>query len=383
MFIASIILFYILFSKTTDLLFSNDIKFMAFVYLLLFVIFMYLTYTRNSLNKITVAIFIIHNFFFSFFMKNHVHYLLGFTVILFVLIFLELKNYKNLLIGLIIVFNASIQSIPIYWKGHLLCCETIDLVIFTIILLLTALILNSISYLFEEMSNNEYQIKRLDDYIAKLHQINITLQDKSMIREQNAIEKERKRLSVEIHDIAGYVLTSIIMLTESAKDFIERNPQRCSEILNKSTDVSRNGLEDIRLHLKQNYEYKKTQTFITKIKNVIETFVFATDIDIKIDYSSIPDIVDKSVQHILTSIIQEGLVNAFRHSFCTEIRISFWTNEEYHILTIIDNGIGFHKNNRCGIGLKGMKERLKKIDGKLQIQSSGNGVRLDILFTRN
>ncbi len=72
----------------------------------------------------------------------------------------------------------------------------------------------------------------------------------------------------------------------------------------------------------------------------------------------------------LYRIIQEALQNITKHAKATEVKINFSLNNNKLILTIQDNGVGFNvKKAKNGIGLKNIRSRVQKLNGKLTISS--------------
>jgi signal transduction histidine kinase len=74
---------------------------------------------------------------------------------------------------------------------------------------------------------------------------------------------------------------------------------------------------------------------------------------------------------VLYRIAQEALNNVSRHSKATKANISLECTETYAKLVISDNGRGFDlEANSDGIGLVGMRERLRAVGGEFRIFST-------------
>ena len=93
------------------------------------------------------------------------------------------------------------------------------------------------------------------------------------------------------------------------------------------------------------------------------------------------------VETALYRVVQEGLTNATKHAKATHVRIQLQREDQQIRCAILDNGIGFDlsavvaKKGDRGLGLIGIQERLKALDGKLQITSTpghGTAVRITI-----
>lgn len=84
----------------------------------------------------------------------------------------------------------------------------------------------------------------------------------------------------------------------------------------------------------------------------------------------------------LFRVLQESLTNVHRHSGTSEVAIRFQRQAEIVILEIRDSGHGIPAEvmNRLeeagaetGVGFAGMRERMNELNGKLEIESDGQG----------
>jgi two-component system sensor histidine kinase DegS len=71
-------------------------------------------------------------------------------------------------------------------------------------------------------------------------------------------------------------------------------------------------------------------------------------------------------------IVQEALINAFKHGKATRVDIHFWMQDSFVNLTIEDNGTGA-VNAKMGLGQLGMQERLSKLGGEVSFTSLPSG----------
>jgi signal transduction histidine kinase len=86
---------------------------------------------------------------------------------------------------------------------------------------------------------------------------------------------------------------------------------------------------------------------------------------------------ERSLNHNLLRIAQEATTNAFRHAKAEKIVIRLEYLEGRMILEISDDGVGFSSGEvlqRKGghLGLRGIRTRVKKFGGQLEIQSEPN-----------
>ncbi len=233
--------------------------------------------------------------------------------------------------------------------------------------------------------NAEFEPLSVDDKLGKaLVEMKNQLQeyqqkeDVFMRQNQQSIldgqEKERSRLSKELHDGMGPMLTIMRMNIESAKvdkgvkqELLNHIDHAISEVRRMSNNLMPSVLEDFGVG--------------EAIQNLIDQINESSN-EVNIRYKK--DILgesklQKTSQIMVYRVVQEALNNALRHSECTEIKISLTEFDEYMSLLIADNGKGFDPNqNFKGNGLRNMKERIKLIPGSIDISSTGSGTRIEI-----
>ncbi len=100
---------------------------------------------------------------------------------------------------------------------------------------------------------------------------------------------------------------------------------------------------------------------------------------------------DEAVALTAYRVVQKSLTNIYRHSSATWAKVSVSLErppaidgkpaEETDRLRIIieDNGIGFSSESGKGLGLLGMTERVKALDGEISIaERASGGTRIDV-----
>ena len=79
----------------------------------------------------------------------------------------------------------------------------------------------------------------------------------------------------------------------------------------------------------------------------------------------------KNYEIMIYRIIQELLNNALKYAKASKILVSCSQNKDVFFITVEDNGIGFDRsqNNKTGMGLRNIKNRVDFMNGKLEIES--------------
>jgi signal transduction histidine kinase len=103
------------------------------------------------------------------------------------------------------------------------------------------------------------------------------------------------------------------------------------------------------------------------------------NVAVRLDFRGNPDVTTSQRLAIL-ALIREGLVNVREHSRATEVRIRISAGKLRTLATIEDDGQGFDVERtlpraarRGRLGLLGLRERIRLLGGRLEVESSPGG----------
>ena len=272
-----------------------------------------------------------------------------------------------------------LTALSYYWTKKIPVPVLHDILYIFVYSILIILCASFLRYFYKIYMKTKNILLQKNNTINNLTDANTGFQHYIRIVEEKSSEDERNRIIREIHDSIGYTLTTITMLSECSLESSGQNTSpELVETLSNINKYAKNGLTDIRIALRL-LKVKKSQseTDLQQLIKIIKAFHKATDIKINIDYSSMPNNFRKETSHLIFRLIQESMINSLRHGLATEISIGFLKDSGNFIIIISDNGKGFEEL-QLGIGLKGIQERLLKLNGDFNIYNSLNGVTLRI-----
>ncbi|WPP52870.1 sensor histidine kinase [Catalinimonas niigatensis] len=205
-------------------------------------------------------------------------------------------------------------------------------------------------------------------------------------------EEERKRISRDIHDGIGQLLTALKFTIENinlAPDMPDREAkvrdaqkmlnQVIREVRRVSFNLNPSALSDYGL-------VPVTRRFCAEASRLSDkTVVFENK-------TGFINRMDKNIETNLYRIIQEAVNNAIKYSQADEIKVEFSHKAHYLNIEIVDNGVGFdydhyqkkESSDGTGLGILNMQERTTYINGTFELQSEkGKGTRINIHVSIN
>ncbi|MFL5740986.1 MAG: sensor histidine kinase [Flavisolibacter sp.] len=204
--------------------------------------------------------------------------------------------------------------------------------------------------------------------IIRQHRTSIQLYRQSLLTEITTLEKERSRMSADLHDEVGPVL-SAVKLRLSSLDVSAEDDRQVLQETNVLIDDLVQRMRDISFNLMPNSLLNKgIQVAITEFISYCSK---SSPLQIRFQYTDIQLSQQQAIN--LYRIIQEIIHNTIKHSKATELLIELRHDKHQIVLASRDNGIGFFYDSRLkqedGQGLRNMISRAEIIGGKLYCES--------------
>lgn len=204
----------------------------------------------------------------------------------------------------------------------------------------------------------------LEEEVRMVSQVNVELNNYVALTEKITEDRERKRISREIHDTLGHALTGISAGIDAVKVLIDIDPKKAKNQLVSVSNVVREGIVDVRRSLKKlRPDALESRTLQDALNKIINDYQEISQIQIDFHYDWQTADLSVAVEDIIFRVIQESITNSLRHGHASKIDITMSENNDYTI-TIKDNGIGA-KEFSLGYGLMQMRERLAIIGAQV------------------
>jgi len=240
-------------------------------------------------------------------------------------------------------------------------------------LIIFMLLSSLIFYLYHKFYKKKKEVEILEqerkvkDEVGKRKALENKLELESINAFMNGQEEERKRFASQLHDGLGANLSAINMhLSTIKKDVPENKYEKVAGMLKNAINETRSIAHSIMPPVLQN------QGLIAAITEKAFEWNCST-LEINVESTEEYVKLNDKLEITLYRGIQECINNIIKHANASIVHINFKvTQENSLIIKIVDNGIGFDTSSvikDSGIGLNGLKARVKHFGGSFDIQS--------------
>ncbi|MDD2900870.1 MAG: PAS domain S-box protein [Syntrophales bacterium] len=198
----------------------------------------------------------------------------------------------------------------------------------------------------------------------------------------NVQERERSRISAELHDELGQALMVLKMDVSSLQDKLrkEQDPLRkeCSRLLSEIDHI----IENVRRLCWDLGPYLMEGLGLTaSLQSLIEETCKKHNLICTMKLDEIDQIFPPEIKTNIYRILQESLTNIVKHATASQVSGTISIERENLIMEVVDDGQGFQVEELLarpgpdgGLGLTAMQERARQIGGELSISSqAGQG----------
>jgi len=196
-------------------------------------------------------------------------------------------------------------------------------------------------------------------------------------------DEERRRIARELHDSLGQYLTALKINLEVAAQ--SANPKR-DELLAEAVKLADSCLTETRTisHL-LHPPLLDEAGFASAANWYVQGFAARSGVDVNFNVPSDMMRLPAPVETVLFRVLQESLTNIHRHAQSTAADIQLQVEPQGVRLTVRDRGRGMppellerfrRDGTQSGVGLAGMRERVRELGGRLDISSGHEGTML-------
>lgn len=190
-------------------------------------------------------------------------------------------------------------------------------------------------------------------------------------------DQERRRIARDLHDSTAQSLAALEM-NMSVLESLGGNEQ-VRRLAAETRTISRQVCQELR-----NISYLLHPPLLEErglafaIRWFADGFTKRNSIPVNLDLPEDFPRLDTEAETAFFRIVQEAFRNVYRHSGATKVWVKLSREADGVFLEVRDNGEGLPKDfslaQSSGVGLAGMRERMKQLGGTLEVVSSPYGV---------
>jgi signal transduction histidine kinase len=197
-----------------------------------------------------------------------------------------------------------------------------------------------------------------------------------------AQEDERSRVARELHDDLSQKLALLsIGLNQLAHESEPFEPDHRTSIRALVTQAAEVARDVHRLAYALHPSTVATLGVVKTVQQYCEEFAATHKSVIEFTFDGIAVDASPEVDLCAYRVVQEGLLNAAKHSGATRISVRLWSDARYLHVHVADEGRGFNAKDgeRRGLGLVSMRERVEALRGRFAVHASrGRGARIAV-----
>jgi PAS domain S-box-containing protein len=196
-------------------------------------------------------------------------------------------------------------------------------------------------------------------------------------------DEERRRIARELHDSTGQSLAALVIHLSAVSAKIADVDPSAAELLREAILLSQKASDETRtlsyLLYPPTLDYAGLRSALEwYIEGFTQRSKVKVDLNVSLGADRLPEIVERT----LFRIVQESLTNIFRHSGSDTASVQIEARSGAVRLEVADDGKGISEEilatlnssgGQLGVGIRGMRERVRQLGGWLQIRSWPSG----------
>ena len=197
-------------------------------------------------------------------------------------------------------------------------------------------------------------------------------------------DQERRHIARELHDSAGQTLAALGMNLAQLAEHLKNNPAQVAEDLKDAQALVQHLTQEIRttsylLHPPMLDESGLSYALRWYVQGLAERSELKIDLKIPENFGRL----SSELELVIFRLVQECLTNIHRHSGSKTALIRVGREADKIYLEVQDHGKGMSQKQLAevqsqgvGVGIRGMRERLRQFHGVLTIESDALGTKI-------
>jgi len=227
--------------------------------------------------------------------------------------------------------------------------------------------------------------QRVQERTSDLDLVNGNLRELSA-RLMQLQDDERRRIARELHDSVGQLLAALAMNLSAVRNDVERLTETAAMLSDSETLVQDMSAEVRTISHLLHPPLLDEAGLLSALRWYVEGFSqrsrIKVDLDLPNDFGRLPS----EMETAIFRVVQECLTNIHRHSGSPVARIRLRRHDHDVMVQVEDKGRGIPPekqqemmtSGKVGVGIRGMRERLRQLGGTLELESNDSGTTVEV-----
>jgi signal transduction histidine kinase len=221
---------------------------------------------------------------------------------------------------------------------------------------------------------------RVQERTIELGTVNKSLRDLSA-RLLQLQDEERRHIARELHDSVGQLLAGLTMNLSAVRADIDRLSKTATALTDSEALVQEMSKEVRTISHLLHPPLLDEAGLSSAVRWYTEGFAQRSKINVDLDLPADFERLSPELETAIFRIVQECLTNIHRHSGSPIAKIRLLRLDGHMLVEVEDKGKGIPVEKQQemvsagapGVGIRGMRERIRQLGGTLEISSNGNG----------
>jgi PAS domain S-box-containing protein len=192
---------------------------------------------------------------------------------------------------------------------------------------------------------------------------------------------ERRRIAEDLHDSTGQHLFAVGLALTRARSAQAAGGNQA--VLHEALDDARHSLQIAQREVRMLSYLLHPPEIVSEglgeaIRNFARGFAKRSGHLVEVRVAPEADALDDEISLNLFRACQEALTNVYRHAEASLVEISLAVDGCGIRLEVADDGIGVDPSLPFGVGLSGMRERLRRLGGEVELLNAPDGTTLRV-----
>jgi signal transduction histidine kinase len=194
-------------------------------------------------------------------------------------------------------------------------------------------------------------------------------------------DDERRHIARELHDSVGQMLAALTMNLSAVRLDVDRLTKTAHALEDSENLVQEMSTEVRTISHLLHPPLLDEAGLLSALRWYVEGFAVRSNIQVDLDLPDSYKRLPRESETAIFRVVQECLTNIHRHSGSSVATIRLRQRDHHVMVEIEDKGKGIPPEKReqlaaagpAGVGIRGMRERLRQLGGRLEINSNGSG----------